>query len=95
MTFAATLITTPRRRIRGQLVELVYALSGVTGDSGGDVTTGLKEVVYAYAELWKSDYSVNIAVTTGRTATAGQVKVAYSNPAANHAGRLVVVGKRG
>lgn len=99
MTFAATIKKGPgRRNLKGRLVEEVYDFTGASGDTGGQITTGLKEVWYAYGMAWltAAPYTRVSDVTAMKSPTDSKVvTVQYTNPAANHTGVVHVVGRRG
>ena len=90
MVFAATGPT--KRQIYGSLWELTYKFTGEALVVGGTVDTPLTVVdVRAWGN--KNDGTANIlGISVGKTATAGQVRIAYTDPNADHTGYVVVRG---
>lgn len=92
MTFAAT--GPVKRNIAGDLWELIYTFTGASGDTGGTISSPLGTIREVTGSGEKSDGSANLAaLVVGITATTGQIRITYTDPTANHKGRVTVRGK--
>lgn len=92
MAFASTLL---KRTVEGEYYVEIYTFTGASGDTGGTIQTGLtREVVEVKASGELADGSANIAaLTAGITGTDGEVRLTYTNPVANHKGRVTIKGR--
>ena len=77
----------------GKYKEAIYTFSGATGDTGGTIATIIKTIVSITASGELSDGSANVlALSIGQTSTAGEIRLTYTNPAADHKGIAIVRG---
>lgn len=86
-------VKSPIYNTYGKLVELIYEFTGASGDTGGTIQTPLKRILGVRLDGEKSDGSANLAApTAGLTGTQGQVRFSYTDPVADHKGRVTVIG---
>jgi len=85
-------ITRKTRLVKGNLNEYIYTIAGVSGDTGGTLTTHLNHLEAAYVHVQVSTpagYATNLLhYLSGST-----VVVAYTNPALGHTIRICATGK--
>ena len=91
-TWTNTAISKTKTAYLGTLVLKVYKISGVSGDTGGTLTTsGIKDIYYAGVV---GRHSAALGSTTIRT-TANTVVVTYTDPTATHTVEILVIGQKG
>jgi len=77
----------------GSLKEIIYTIDGVSGDTGGTLTTHLTHIefadVHVQVDTGPAGYATDLLwYISGKT-----VVVAYTNPADGHTVRIKVTGK--
>ena len=85
-------ITRIKHNRRGSLKELVYTINGISGDTGGTLTTKFSHIeaiaVQAQVDTGPAGYATALVYhLNGAT-----VVVAYTNPADGHTVRITVIG---
>ena len=77
----------------GKYKEAIYTFTGATGDTGGTIATIIKTIVSITASGELADGSANVlALSVGETANDGEIRLTYTNPAADHTGIAIVRG---
>jgi len=93
MTFASVKDPTVPTNICGKLVEKIFTFTGASGDTGGTIATGITKIKEINISAELSDGSANLAaLAVGLTNVEGTIRISYTDPTANHKGRVTVKG---
>ena len=91
-TWANSAITRIKHNRRGSLKELVYTIDGISGDTGGTLTTKFSHIEAIAVQVQVDTGPAGYSTALKYYISGATVVVAYTDPIDGHTVRITVIG---